>query len=62
MLDKLIGYYEKHEPSSPLPLLLLRARRLVPKSFLEIIEDMAPDGMHQIAVLRGPQDEPPPEY
>ncbi|MGV7210349.1 type VI secretion system protein TssA [Oxalobacteraceae bacterium A2-2] len=57
MLDKLIGYYERHEPSSPLPLLLLRAKRLVPKSFMEIMEDIAPDAVHQVNVLRGPQEE-----
>jgi type VI secretion system protein ImpA len=54
MLDKLINYYRQHEPSSPLPLLLERARRLVPKTFLEIMEDIAPDGMAQLLVLKGP--------
>ena len=54
MLDKLIGYYHKHEPSSPLPILLERAKRLVPKSFMEIMEDMAPDGVAQLLVIRGP--------
>ncbi len=53
MLDKLIAYYRQHEPSSPLPILLERARRLVPKSFLEIIADIAPDGMSQLMVLKG---------
>ncbi|MET0858804.1 MAG: type VI secretion system protein TssA [Telluria sp.] len=52
-LDKLIIYYRQHEPSSPLPILLERARRLVPKSFLEIIADVAPDGMAQLMVLKG---------
>jgi type VI secretion system protein ImpA len=54
MLDKLINYYRQHEPSSPLPILLERARRLVPKTFLEIMEDIAPDGMAQLLVLKGP--------
>lgn len=54
MLDKLIVYYHKHEPSSPLPILLERAKRLVPKSFMEIMEDMAPDGVAQLLVIRGP--------
>ncbi|MFC0134077.1 type VI secretion system protein TssA [Massilia eurypsychrophila] len=52
-LDKLIAYYRQHEPSSPLPILLERARRLVPKSFLEIIADIAPDGMSQLMVFKG---------
>ena len=54
MLDKLIGYYHKHEPSSPLPILLERAKRLVPKSFMEIMQDMAPEAMAQLLVIKGP--------
>jgi len=57
VLSKLISYYELHEPSSPLPILLLRAQRLVPKRFIDILEDLAPDGLQQIKFLRGPQDE-----
>ncbi|WP_244817561.1 type VI secretion system protein TssA [Caballeronia sp. Lep1P3] len=52
-LDALCAYYAQHEPSSPLPVLLQRARRLVGKSFLEIIEDIAPDGAHQFRHLGG---------
>ena len=53
-LDKLIHYYLQHEPSSPLPMLLERAKRLVPKSFFEIMEDLAPEGMSQLMVIKGP--------
>jgi type VI secretion system protein ImpA len=55
MLDKMIDYYRQSEPSSPVPLLLERARRLVPKSFIEIMEDLAPEGMSQLKVIRGPE-------
>jgi type VI secretion system protein ImpA len=54
MLDKLIKYYRDHEPSSPLPLLLVRARRLVPKNFVEIMEDLAPAGVAQLLLISGP--------
>jgi type VI secretion system protein ImpA len=54
MLDKLINYYQLHEPSSPLPILLERARRLVPKTFLEVLKDIAPEAMAQVMVLKGP--------
>jgi type VI secretion system protein ImpA len=54
MLDKLLEYYRQHEPSSPLPLLLERSKRLVPKNFMEIMEDLAPDGMAQLHVIKGP--------
>lgn len=56
MLDKLLAYYERHEPSSPVPMLLQRAKRLAPKNFFEIMEDLAPDSIGQLAVIRGPQD------
>jgi type VI secretion system protein ImpA len=56
MLDKLIKYYQQHEPSSPLPLLLERARRLAPKNFIEIMEDLAPDGLTQLRVIKGPDE------
>ncbi|WP_248323882.1 MULTISPECIES: type VI secretion system protein TssA [unclassified Caballeronia] len=52
-LDAICAYYAEHEPSSPLPVLLQRARRLVGKSFIEIIEDVAPDGAHQFRHLGG---------
>lgn len=55
MLDKLLEYYYQHEPSSPLPLLLERARRLAPKNFMEILEDLAPDGLSQLKVIKGPE-------
>ncbi len=61
MLDKLLEYYHQHEPSSPLPLLLERAKRLVPKNFMEIMEDLAPDGMAQLQVIKGPDGAKPDE-
>lgn len=61
MLDKIAAYYRQHEPSSPVPLLLERARRLVPKDFFEILEDLAPEGMSQLLVVSGPRAEAPPK-
>ncbi|NEX22400.1 type VI secretion system protein TssA [Thiorhodococcus mannitoliphagus] len=56
-LDLLIDYYRRQEPSSPIPLLLNRAKRLVSKDFLEILEDLAPDGLSQAQVIRGPESD-----
>jgi type VI secretion system protein ImpA len=53
MLDKICVYYAKYEPSSPVPLLLQRAQRLLSKSFFEILEDLAPDGLGQLQVVSG---------
>ena len=54
-LDLLCEYYKRQEPSSPLPLLLQRAKRLVNKDFLEILQDIAPDGLMQAEMIRGPE-------
>ena len=53
MIDKICDYYTSNEPSSPIPLLLRRAQRLVPMSFVEILEDMAPDGVAQAQIISG---------
>ena len=58
MLDKILKYYQQHEPSSPVPLLLSRAKRLAPMTFLDVLNDLAPDGMAQLLVISGPQETP----
>jgi type VI secretion system protein ImpA len=55
-LDKICEYYAEFEPSSPIPLLLQRGKRLVSKNFLEIIRDMAPDGASQVESIAGKVD------
>lgn len=56
-LDRIIGYYEREEPSSPLPILLLRAKKLVGADFLTIVRNMAPDGVDQVNLLGGIEDD-----
>ena len=56
LLDLVMEYYERHEPSSPLPLLIGRARRLADKGFLDLIKDLAPDGFGQVERIAGPQE------
>jgi type VI secretion system protein ImpA len=53
VLDKICNYYERVEPSSPIPILLKRSKRLVSASFLDIVRDVAPDGLSQVENLRG---------
>lgn len=52
-LDKIIDYYNRNEPSSPIPLLLMRSKGLVTKSFLEIMADLAPGGLAEAERIRG---------
>ena len=56
-LDRIIGYYERCEPSSPLPLLLLRAKKLVNADFLTIVRNMAPSGIENVNLIGGLEDE-----
>jgi type VI secretion system protein ImpA len=52
-LDRLCEYYRRHEPSSPVPVLLRRAKRLVSKDFMEIIRDLTPGGVAEAELLSG---------
>lgn len=52
-LDRIVEYYRRFEPSSPLPLLLERAKRLVSKDFLEIVRDLTPSGLAEAELLGG---------
>lgn len=52
-LDRIIAYYKRSEPSSPVPLLLTRAKRLVSADFLTIVKDMAPNGVDNVNVIGG---------
>lgn len=52
-LEKICRYYSRYEPSSPVPILLRRALRLLDKDFMDIIKDIAPDAVGQVEVLSG---------
>jgi type VI secretion system protein ImpA len=57
-LDLIIGHYEKSEPSSPVPLLIKRAKRLVGKSFVDVIRDISPDALTQGFMVSGEEETP----
>ena len=52
-IDLICGYFEINEPASPIPLLLKRAQGLLEKDFIEILQDLAPDGVNQAANVCG---------
>jgi type VI secretion system protein ImpA len=52
-LDRISQYYSAHEPSSPVPLLMERAKRLVHANFVDLVKDLAPAGVDEIENLRG---------
>ncbi len=57
MLDQCIDWYSKYEPSSPVPLLLRRAKRLVSKNFLELVQDLSPGGLNELQTIAGLESE-----
>jgi type VI secretion system protein ImpA len=46
-LDAVANYFRRNEPSSPVPLIVERAKRMVTMDFLEVIADLAPDALEQ---------------
>ncbi len=56
-LKQICEYYKKYEPSSPVPILLERCTRLVGKGFMDVLKDIAPDGIDQASVVMGIRDE-----
>lgn len=51
-LELLAQYFEKNEPSSPIPYMLRRARRCIGMSFIELVDELAPDKGHALQVLK----------
>lgn len=56
-LDAAAEFFRRNEPSSPIPLFLERAKRLVSKDFLEVLADVAPDALPQARAAGGLKQE-----
>lgn len=52
-LEAVAEFFRRTEPSSPVPLFLDRARRLVAKDFLEVLADVAPEALAQARAAGG---------
>lgn len=52
-LDRVCDFIQATEPGHPAPLLIRRAQRLMAKSFLDIIQDLAPESLGQIQKIAG---------
>ena len=52
-LDRVCEWIERNEPTNPAPLLIRRAQRLMTKSFMDIIRDLAPEGLSQVERIAG---------
>ena len=56
-LDRIIEFYDRTEPASPVPYLARRMRRMVPMDFLRLMEDLAPSGIKEFRQLAGLTDD-----
>ncbi len=52
-IDMVCEYLERAEPTNPAQLLLRRARRLVNKNFLELVRELAPESLGEVARIMG---------
>lgn len=52
-LDRIVAFYENTEPSSPIPHLARRLRRMVAMDFMELMEEIAPSGLKEFRNVAG---------
>ena len=56
-IDRVIEYFKRYEPSSPVPIILERAKRLVGADFMAIMKDMAPGGLDSVRMIGGLEED-----
>ncbi|WP_138516111.1 ImpA family type VI secretion system protein [Limnobacter alexandrii] len=52
-IDQVCVYLEQAEPTNPAQLLLKRARRLIDKNFMQLMKDLAPEALAEVAKIMG---------
>lgn len=52
-IDQVCSYLEQAEPTNPAQLLLKRARRLIDKNFMQLMKDLAPEALAEVAKIMG---------
>lgn len=52
-IEKIENYYRDYEPGSPVPLLLQRAKNLVNKDFIALMQELSPDSLIQLENILG---------
>ena len=52
-IELVCAYLERNEPTNPAQLLLRRAARVIDKNFLQLVRDLAPDAVREVAKVMG---------
>lgn len=60
-LDRIVAFYERTEPSSPIPHVARRLRRMVAMDFLQLMQEVAPSGLKEFKSVAGIEDSKKPE-
>ena len=55
-LDAVMNFFQNTEPSSPVPLFIERAKRLIAKNFLDVLQDIVPDALNAAKAAGGIRD------
>jgi len=55
-LDAVATFFRRNEPSSPVPMFIERAKRLVDKDFLDVLADVVPEAVQQARLAGGIRD------
>ncbi len=56
LLEKAKNYFLTYEPSHPAPMMIDRIQRLIDRDFIDIVCDLAPDGLNQLEIIFGRPD------
>jgi type VI secretion system protein ImpA len=55
-LEAVTEFFRRSEPSSPVPMFVERAKRLIARDFLEVLADLAPDSLAEVKKVAGIRD------
>jgi type VI secretion system protein ImpA len=52
-IDLVCAYLERSEPTNPAQLFLRRAGRVIDKNFMQLVDELAPDSLKDVARIMG---------
>ncbi|MBW7984137.1 type VI secretion system protein TssA [Enterobacillus tribolii] len=53
MLDRILDYFQRHEPSHPAPIFIRRSKQMIGMDFVSIVEDLLPESMSTLQQYTG---------
>ena len=58
LLDRIAEFLQRTEPTNPARLLVTRAKRIMDMDFIQLMNELAPDGLSQARIVTGVPEEP----